>query len=108
MYCFLKKDGTIKKNYKEACQYIETAEVKEHEISRGRSDEIVKKYNCYTTKEQKFSKPIRDKILLKIVNICSDFNCEIKVWYSGLNYISIELHGERVEFMLNEIKKYLQ
>lgn len=54
MYCFQKKDGTVKKYYKEAIDYILTATVQKHEIMVGRSDEVGKIYECYTTKRKDF------------------------------------------------------
>ena len=54
MYCFQKKDGTVKKYYKEAIDYILTATVQKHEIMVGRSDEVGKIYECYTTKRKRF------------------------------------------------------
>lgn len=107
MYCFLKADGTIKKHYKEACLYILTAENQKHEIYKGRSDTIINSYECYTTKHTTFLQPKRDNIICKVQEICSDFNCDSKVWYSWKD-ISIELYGTQVPEMLNEISKYLQ
>ena len=80
MYCFQKKDGTVKKYYKEAIDYILTATVQKHEITVGRSDEVWKIY--------------------------AEFGCYTNPWYSGYQEISLELHGDNVEFMLNELRKY--
>ena len=96
MYCFQKKDGTVKKYYKEAIDYILTATVQKHEIMVGRSDEVGKIYECYTTKRKRFLEPKRN----------TEFGCYTNPWYSGYQEISLELHGDNVEFMLNELRKY--
>lgn len=106
MYCFQKKDGTVKKYYKEAIDYILTATVQKHEIMVGRSDEVGKIYECYTTKRNRFLEPKRNTIQSKIIDICAEFDCYTNPWYSGYQEISLELHGDNVEFMLNELRKY--
>lgn len=106
MYCFQKKDGTVKKYYKEAIDYILTATVQKHEIMVGKSDEVGKIYECYTTKRKRFLEPKRNTIQSKIIDICAEFDCYTNPWYSGYQEISIELHGDNVEFMLNELRKY--
>ena len=106
VYCFQKKDGTVKKYYKEAIDYILTATVQKHEIMVGRSDEVGKIYECYTTKRKRFLEPKRNTIQSKIIDICAEFGCYTNPWYSGYQEISLELHGDNVEFMLNELRKY--
>ena len=54
MYCFQKKDGTVKKYYKEAIDYILTATVQKHEIMVGRSDEVGKYMNVIQLKGKDF------------------------------------------------------
>lgn len=106
MYCFQKKDGTVKKYYKEAIDYILTATVQKHEIMIGRSDEVINVYECYTTESKRFLEPKRSTIQSKIIEICAEFDCYTKTWYSGYQEISLELHGDNVEFMLNKLRKY--
>lgn len=106
MYCFQKKDGTVKKYYKEAIDYILTAKVQRHEITVGRSDKVGKIYECYTTERKRFLEPKRNAIQSKVIDICAEFGCYINSWYSGYQEISLELHGDNVESMLNELKKY--
>lgn len=77
-----------------------------HEIMVGRSDEVGKIYECYTTKRKRFLEPKRNIIQSKIIDICAEFGCYTNPWYSGYQEISLELHGDNVEFMLNELRKY--
>ena len=112
MYCFQKKDGTVKKYYKESIDYILTATVQKHEIMVGRSDEVGKIYECYTTKRKRFLEPKRNTIQSKIIDICAEFGCYTNPWYSGYQEISLELHGDNVEFiyefssrLLNAVEK---
>lgn len=104
MYCFQKKDGTVKKYYREAIDYILTAKVQKHELMIGSYDEVYKTYECYTTELKRFLEPKRTAIQSKLIDICAEFNCYINPWHSTYQEISIELHGDNVEFMLNELK----
>ena len=106
MYCFQKKDGTVKKYYKEAIDYILTATVQKHEIMIGRSDKVINVYECYTTENKRFLEPKRSTSQSKIIEICAEFDCYTKTWYGGYQEISLELHGDNVEFMLNKLRKY--
>lgn len=106
MYCFQKKDGTVKKYYREVIDYILTATVQKHEVMIGRSNEVRNIYECYTTERKRFLEPKRGVIQSKIIEICSEFGCYIKPWYSGYQEISIELYGDNVESMLDELRKY--
>lgn len=106
VYCFQKKDGTVKKYYREAVVYILTATVQKHEIMIGRSDEVIDVYECYTTESKRFLEPKRSAIQSKIIEICAEFDCYVKPWYSVYQEISFELHGNNVESMLKELRKY--
>ena len=107
MCCFLKKDGSVRKNYYEAVKYLLTAEMEHREIMCGPKDEITNEYDCYTTKLHKYYEPKRSRIKEKVNNICSEFSCMTKTWYS-LPDIRIELHGNNVKMMLDTLKKYLR
>ena len=106
MYCFLTKKGELRKAYKEVLVYLNTATMEHHEIVRGRYDMIFNEYNCYSTDSKSFIEPKRTGTLKKIEKICKDFNCTCHAWYSGI-YMSTELHGDNVEKMLEEIRKYV-
>ena len=68
--------------------------------------EVGKIYECYTTNRKRFLEPKRNTIQSKIIDICAEFGCYTNPWYSGYQEISLELHGDNVEFMLNELRKY--
>lgn len=107
MYCFLKKDGSIKKNYLEVVDYLLTAKMRHQEIMYGRHDDIVEEYDCYETDHRNYHQPKRSQIETKVRDICSNFSCTIRPWYS-LTTISIELHGDNVESMLDKLKNIYQ
>ena len=77
-----------------------------HEIMRCRYDTVVNEYWCYSTESKRFLEPKRTKTLEKIEKICGDFNCTCHTWYSDID-MRVELHGDNVEKMLEEIKKYV-
>lgn len=106
MYCFQKKNGTIKKRYKETLKYITTSRIRHSKITCGNTEEVVDEYDCYGTIPKKLIEPHRTSIIEKIDEICMEFSCQYKIWYS-CDDIQIEFNGDNVEFMLNEIKKYL-
>ena len=107
MYCFQKKDGNVKKYYREAINYILTATVQKHMLTKYRSDEVTKTIYCYTTISQKFNSKNGEGMRCKILEITSQFKCEAQFWYSGSD-MSTWLLGEQrdVESMLNELRKY--
>lgn len=45
MYCFQKKDGTIKKGYKETLKYIVTSRIRHSKITRANTEEVVDEYD---------------------------------------------------------------
>lgn len=106
MYCFQKKDGTIKKGYKETLKYIATSRIQHSKITRANTEEVVDEYDCYGTIPKKFIELNKESVIKKIDEICMEFSCQYKIWYS-YDDIRIEFNGDNVEFMLNEIKKYL-
>lgn len=106
MYCFQKKNGTIKKRYKETLKYIATSRIRHSKITCGNTEEVVDEYDCYSTIPKKFIEPNKTSVIEKIDQICMEFSCQYKIWYS-CDDIRIEFNGDNVEFMLNEIKKYL-
>ena len=106
MYCFLTKKGELRKSYKDVLEYLNTATMKHHEIMVGRYDTVVDEYDCYSTELKKFCEPKRTGTLKKIEKICTDFNCTCHAWYSGID-MRTDLHGDNVEKMLEEIRKYV-
>lgn len=106
MYCFLTKKGELRKSYYEVFEYLNTATIQHHEIMVGRYDTVVDEYDCYSTKLKKFREPKRASTLNKIQKICNDFNCTCHIWYSGID-MRTDLHGDNVEKMLKEIRKYM-
>lgn len=76
MYCFQKKDGTVRKYYREAINYILTATVQEHILTKGRSDEAIKTIYCYTTISQGFNSKNGERMRCKILKITSQFKCK--------------------------------
>lgn len=107
MYCFQKKDGTVKKYYRETINYILTATVKKHILTKYRSDEVTKTMYCYTTISQKSNSKNGESMRSKILEIISQFKCKAQFWYSGSD-MSTWLLGEQkdIESMLNELRKY--
>ena len=93
MYCFQKKDGTVKKYYREAINYILTATVQKHMFTKYRSDEVTKTIYCYTTISQKFNLKNGERMRCKILEITSQFKCKVQFWYSGSD-MSTWLLGE--------------
>lgn len=107
MYCFLTKNGQLRKNYIKAFNYILTATMHHSQIIQGKHEEIVDEYDCYTTKIEDFALRDKDAMESKVKNICDEFKIKTHPWYSGNLGLRIEFHGDNVEFMLNELKKYL-
>lgn len=106
-YTFCKKDGTIKKCYIDICEQITKAVVECHEIRMGRSDDIIDVYDCYTIPRQSLSSRKRALFESKVCDVCKCFNVAIKPWYSYWD-ITIELHGENVERMIEELSYMLR
>lgn len=67
---------------------------------------LEKYMNAIQLKGKDFLEPKRNTIQSKIIDICAEFDCYTNPWYSGYQEISIELHGDNVEIMLNELRKY--
>ena len=105
-YSFCKKNGDIKERYKFACRQITLSEIRRREIMRGRCDEIVETYECYTTPRIELYSPQKCRYISKIQEVCQNFNIKTREWYSG-NDISIDLLGDNVSEMISEIKKLL-
>lgn len=105
-YPFCKRDNSIKKRYIFACEQIAKAVVERHEIMRGRSENIVDMYDCYTIPRQSLPSKKRDSFESRVCDICKCFDVTTKSWYSGWD-ITIELHGENVPQMIGEISSKL-
>lgn len=106
MYCFQKKDGTIKKCYRETLEYIATSKKQHSKITYGKTKEVADEYDCYSTIPKKFKEPNKVSVIEKIDEICMEFGCGYKIWYCYYD-VRIEFNGDNVELMLDEIKKYL-
>lgn len=104
-YTFCKKDGTLKQNYIRVCEYLVKGKVEKHDISIGRSDEVIEAYNCYTTPRIKLYAKDKCSYVAKIKDICSNFDITTKEWYSYMD-LTVELH-EKVEEMIKELNNLL-
>lgn len=105
-YTFCKKNGEIKKNYIFVCEQILKSEMQHHEICVGRSDKVIKEYNSITVPSVCLAQPKRNSYINKVKEICKCFNNVTHEWYSGID-VSIELLGDNVEYMLNELSRLL-
>lgn len=105
-FTFCKKDGAIKKSYIDVCEQITKAAIERYEIMRGRSENIIDVYDCYTIPRQSLSSKKRDRFESKIRDICKCFDVTIKSWYSGCD-ITIELHDGNVTQMIEELSSML-
>lgn len=107
MKCFLKKDGTVRKNYQKAIDYILSAKIEHHVITVGKYDDTIDEYDCYTTKNKTFYSRDKEDMRKKVKEICLEYGVTTKEWY-GLMDMSINFHGDNddVNHMLNELRKY--
>lgn len=106
-YTFCKKNGEIKKRYIFACKCIVDAKIEKHEIVVGRHDDKIDEYECYSIR-CKHIRNIREKgvLLVKIKEICENFDVEIKDWlYPDF---SIDFHGDNVANMISSISYLLE
>lgn len=106
-YSFCKKNGQIKQFYIPICEYITSAKISDHVITIGRYEDIVDRYNCYTTPRLKLSASNRRNYVIKTQEVCSNFGVNTKEWYS-CNDLSVELHGENVKEMIEELRDLLE
>lgn len=107
MYSFCKKNGDIKKHYHFSCNQIVKAEMREHTIMVGRHDEVISQYECYTIPMIHLKTKERDNYVVKVREICSNFNIKIHEWYS-FNDVEIHLFGDNVELMISELNLLLR
>lgn len=105
-YSFCKKNGQIKKFYIPICKYIISANISDHIITVGRYDDVVDRYSCYTTPRIELSACNKQNYISKIQEICSNFEIITKEWYSH-NDLTVELHGENVKGMLDELRELI-
>ena len=109
---YLKKDGTIKKHYLEACKCILDGKITEHEITEYK-DKVTDFYICYSINrpyEYNCKKAYKRKSLLNhIVNIVKEYNLDPHIWY-GLDWESIDFKNQDEQFILmqEDIMKYMQ
>lgn len=101
-YSFCKKNGQIKQFYAPICKYITLANIDDHVVTVGRNDEFIDRYDCYTTPRITLSTSDRRNYVIKIQEICSNFDVTTKEWYSCRD-LSVELHGENVKQMIEEL-----
>lgn len=106
-YSFCKKNGQIKQFYIPICKYITSAKISDHVITVGRHDDVIDRYNCYTTPRLELSASNRRNYVIKIQEICSNFGVTTKEWHSYRD-LSVELHGENVKEMINKLRKLLE
>ena len=106
-YSFCKKNGQIKQFHIPICEYITYADIDNHVVTVGRHDDLVNKYECYTTPRIELSTNDRRNYVIKIKEICSNFGVTTKEWYSYRD-LSVELHGENVEEMIKELRDLLE
>lgn len=106
-YSFCKKDGKIKQFYIPICEYIISAKICEHIVTIGRHDDVVDKYECYTTPRIELSASNRRNYVVKIQEICSNFSITTKEWYSYRD-LSVEFHGENVKEMIGKLRELLE
>jgi len=117
-YYFLKKDGTIKKNYIAACQFLTTAKIEHHQISVGgnytllndmRDGKIIDKYDAYTiTCDLEYANE-RHRLLDKVMMICECFDITPKYTYSLKDW-SVVFKDCNVEYniMKRQLLEYLR
>lgn len=106
-YSFFKKNGQIKKFYIPICEYIVSAKIDNHFVTVGHHDDVVDKYECYTTPRIELSSNDRRNYVIKIQEICSNFAVTTKEWYSHHD-LSVEFHGENVNEMIDKLKELLE
>ena len=78
MYCFQKKDGTIKKGYKETLKYIVTSRIRHSKITRANTEEVVDEYDCYGTIPKKFIEPNKESVIKKLMKFVWNLVANIK------------------------------
>lgn len=109
MYCFLTKQGTIKKYWEEPIKIIlKKSKIKHHQIMLGRN-KVVDEYNCYTINcESIYYYPAakRRDIVNKIHEITKEYNLHPHNWYSlRISDITFEKDSnEKYEKMIKELK----
>lgn len=106
-YSFCKKNGQIKQFYIPICEYITSAKISDHVITVGRHDDVVDKYDCYTTPRIELSASDRRNYVTKIQEICLNFGITTKEWYSCRD-LSVELHGENVKEIIEKLRDLLE
>ena len=105
IYKFCTKDGVIKKKYIPICNYLLESKMKRHEVYFHREKIPHEIYECYTTPNVRLKSRDKERYYLRIKEICDDFNIKIKAWVYPDFFV--ELHGENITYMLNEISLLL-
>ncbi len=105
---FNKKDGTMRENYKDACELILNSKPHRTEIMRGRSEEVVETYNCYRINfPYSLSNKRKRYYEEKIKILCNEFGCETRTWYSlGIN--SMDILSDNIDVLINCIKNSMK
>lgn len=102
---FNKKDGTIRKNYKESCMLILNSKKYKRKITKYKGDEIIEIYDCFTIKfPYSFSNKKKRNCEEKIKSICDEFNYITRTWYSG-GISSIDILSDNIDNLIISIKK---
>lgn len=102
---FNKKDGSVRKNYKEACELILNAKLHMAEITQNRGKKFVKKYECYQiifpyNLSNKKKRDCEEKIKL----MCNEFGYKTCTWYSsGIH--SMHILSDNIDEMIHSIEK---
>ena len=114
---FLKKDGTIKKYYVEACDFIINAKMQHNKICSSKNsvllcdmkdDYIIEEYDAYTATCDLLLLKDRRKLQNKVTDICRDFCIEPDYQYnlSSWKIIFKDKTGE-YEYMRQELLQHL-
>lgn len=109
-HIFLKKNGTIKKHYIDACKLILSASYEQITVI-GYKEQIEDSYQCYRIKNPDSS--IRDAHMQDfrkehIVSIVKEYGLIPRIWY-GLYWEAIDFKDQNDLFiqMINDIQEYV-
>lgn len=106
-YSFVKKDGTIKKNYIDVCKDILTAKMQHHIITVGRYNDVVEEYDSYTFTKDDLLQPKRRQYENKVKEIVNYFGEMNHTWHSGC-CTTFDLNGIDYGLMKIELENLLE
>ena len=104
---FKKKDGTIKDRYMGVCVAIVNSYRYIEEISRGRSDEIIERNECFHIQHRERLSKNREIFISKVKEICNEYGYEIRVWYGACGDFSIDIMSTDISKMISELKELI-